>query len=91
LKLNPTNLKPTQRGQGMMEYIIIVAMIAVSAIAVYAAFGKTIRTQTANMALELSGQAADTNAANEAANLTLNNANKDKGMGKYGNDNDLGN
>ena len=34
----------THRGQGMTEYIIIVAMIAVAAIAVYQYFGQTKRT-----------------------------------------------
>ena len=33
-----------QRGQGMTEYIIIVALMAVAAIAVYQYFGKTKRT-----------------------------------------------
>ena len=33
------------RGQGMTEYIIIVALIAIAAIGVYTAFGKTLRGQ----------------------------------------------
>jgi type IV pilus assembly protein PilA len=45
-----------QRGQGMTEYIIIVALIAVAAIAVYQLFGQVIRSQTAAMAKELSGE-----------------------------------
>jgi type IV pilus assembly protein PilA len=45
-----------QRGQGMTEYIIIVALIAIAAIAVYQFFGNTIRAQTAGIALELSGK-----------------------------------
>ncbi len=47
-----------QRGQGMTEYIIIVALIAVAAIGVYQFFGQTVRSQTAGIALELSGQSA---------------------------------
>ena len=39
-----------QAGQGMTEYIIIVALIAVAAIGVYSYFGGTIRSQTAGMA-----------------------------------------
>ena len=39
-----------QRGQGMTEYIIIVALIAVAAIAVYQHFGQTVRNQTAAIA-----------------------------------------
>ncbi|WP_144633267.1 hypothetical protein [Bordetella genomosp. 13] len=45
-----------QRGQGMTEYIIVVALIAVAAIAVYQLFGQVVRSQTAAMARELSGQ-----------------------------------
>lgn len=44
-----------QRGQGMTEYIIIVAMIAVAAIAVYQYFGSTVRNQTAAIAQEIAG------------------------------------
>lgn len=45
-----------QRGQGMTEYIIIVALVAVAAIAVYQTFGQVIRSQTAAMAKELAGE-----------------------------------
>lgn len=45
----------SQRGQGMTEYIIIVALIAIAAIAVYQYFGNTVRNQTAAIALELAG------------------------------------
>ncbi len=45
-----------QRGQGMTEYIIIVALVAVAAIAVYQLFGQVIRSQTAAMAKELAGE-----------------------------------
>jgi len=44
-----------QRGQGMTEYIIIVALIAVAAIAVYQFMGATIRNQTAAIAQEIAG------------------------------------
>ncbi len=49
-------IKPRQRGQGMTEYIIIVALVAVAAIAVYQLFGQVIRSQTAAMAQELAGE-----------------------------------
>ena len=42
-------------GQGMTEYIIIVALIAIAAIAVYNLFGDTIRGQVGDMASELGG------------------------------------
>ncbi|GAB3427978.1 hypothetical protein NX773_00645 [Massilia solisilvae] len=45
-----------QRGQGMTEYIIIVALIAVAAIAVYMLFGATVRGQTAGIAMEIAGK-----------------------------------
>jgi len=44
-----------QLGQGMTEYIIIVALIAISAIAVYNIFGDTVRGQVGDMAAELGG------------------------------------
>lgn len=47
---------PRQRGQGMTEYIIIVALVAVAAIAVYQTFGQVVRSQTAAMAKELAGE-----------------------------------
>lgn len=47
---------PKQTGQGMTEYIIIVALIAVAAIAVTQLFGATIRNQVAGIALEVSGK-----------------------------------
>jgi pilus assembly protein Flp/PilA len=44
-----------QRGQGMTEYIIITALIAIAAIAAVAFFGGTVRAQVGGMAQELSG------------------------------------
>jgi len=44
-----------QLGQGMTEYIIIVALIAVAAIAVTQLFGATIRNQMAGITQEVSG------------------------------------
>ena len=50
------NLK-RQAGQGMTEYIIVVALVAVAAIAVYQYFGQVVaRAQVAAMAHELSGE-----------------------------------
>jgi hypothetical protein len=56
-----------QRGQGMSEYIIIVAMVAVGAIAVFTQFGGVIRNQVAGMANELSGQTGTADIANAKA------------------------
>lgn len=52
-------LRINQRGQGMTEYIIVVALVAIAAIGVYTAFGKTVRAQMAVTAQALSGNAAD--------------------------------
>lgn len=48
-------MRSSELGQGMTEYIIIVAMIAIAAIAVYQYFGQTVRNQTAAIAQELAG------------------------------------
>lgn len=63
------SMRRSQRGQGMTEYIIIVALIAIAAIAVYQYFGSTVRNQTAAIAQELAGNdgtAAKTKAQTDA-------------------------
>ena len=52
-----------QLGQGMTEYIIIVALIAVAAISVYNLFGQTVRTQVGDLAAELGGGSSSGNAS----------------------------
>jgi len=49
-----------QIGQGMTEYIIIVALIAIAAIGIYTIFGDTIRGQMSSMTSELAGNNAAT-------------------------------
>ena len=44
-----------QFGQGMTEYIIIVALVAIAAIAVYSAFGGAVRGQMASITSQLGG------------------------------------
>lgn len=44
------------KGQGMTEYIIIVALIAIAAIGVFSAFGNVVKGQTGAIAAELGGQ-----------------------------------
>ncbi|MFZ6816065.1 hypothetical protein ACO0K3_16465 [Undibacterium sp. Rencai35W] len=75
------NLRNRQLGQGMTEYIIIVALIAIAAIGVYQAFGGVIRGQTSVAASTLAGGASTqartlvttetTNANNAAKAKTL--------------------
>lgn len=77
--------KLRQRGQGMTEYIIIVALMAVAAIGVYSYFGQTVRNQTAALATEVSGK--DSNAEITAAQGTATQAvaqgNKQKNMSSF--------
>lgn len=86
-------LKNKQRGQGMTEYIIIVALIAVSAIGVYSFFGQTIRNQVAGLSAEMSGQNSDTQigAAQASAGEATANANEDYNLGNYNEGADQGN
>ena len=46
-----------QRGQGMTEYIIIVALVAIAAIGVYSFFGQAVRGQMASITGQLAGNA----------------------------------
>jgi len=69
----------------MTEYIIIVALVAVAAIAVYQSFGRVIRAQTAAIANELAGESSSTarsnagSAAKEASSQI-----KNKSLKNYG-------
>lgn len=78
--------KKLQAGQGMTEYIIIVALIAVAAIGVYSFFGQAIRGQMAGMTAEITGTSSAagvaTGKAAAAAAQTAATAKKD--MGTYG-------
>jgi len=78
-----------QRGQGMTEYLIVVALISVAAIGVYSFFGQTLRNQTAGIALELSGQDASTavNQAQTAASQAQTLAGQRRGLENYGSGN----
>jgi len=86
---NKKRFKRKQRGQGMTEYIIIVALIAVAAIAVYQFFGQTIRSQTSGIAKEVAGQSADTAIQNAqtAATSAEGEGTKKKGLDAYQNNN----
>jgi Flp pilus assembly pilin Flp len=44
-----------QLGQGMTEYIIIVALVAIAAIGVYSAFGHTLQAQVAQITSGVAG------------------------------------
>ena len=50
--------RAAQCGQGMTEYIIIIALIAIAAIGVYSFFGQATRQQPAGAPQELPAKAA---------------------------------
>jgi Flp pilus assembly pilin Flp len=79
-------MRNKQFGQGMTEYIIIVALIAVAAIAVTQLFGSTIRNQMAGIAQEVAGGDGQTaiNAAGTAANNAATKAATAKTLSTYG-------
>lgn len=74
-----------QSGQGMTEYIIIVALIAIAAIAAFTYFGSTVRNQTAAMTEELAGQSGktQTEAAGKAADSAAGDAATTKSLKNY--------
>lgn len=77
-----------QLGQGMTEYIIIVALIAIASITVVSFFGGTVRNQVSGMAKELSGQnaSAEITAAQADANAAAADAAAtEKNLGSYDN------
>ncbi len=78
-------MKKRQLGQGMTEYIIIVALIAVAAIGVYSFFGKTVRNQVSALATEISGTDSvnQIKAAKSAAETATTTADQDYNLGNY--------
>lgn len=82
------NMLRRMAGQGMTEYIIIVALIAIAAIGTFTYFGKTARNQVAGMAQQLAGQdATGQDAAEISAQDAADKANVDKGLATYDSDN----
>jgi Tfp pilus assembly protein PilV len=68
-----------QAGQGMTEYIIIVALIAIGAIGVYSAFGRTVQSQMAAVSNGLAGQGTKSQAAVKQAGTESDTATADAG------------
>jgi len=52
----------SEKGQGMTEYIIIVALVAIAAIAVVGFFGDVVRNQFYNMTASLAGSSSHSDA-----------------------------
>lgn len=67
-KFSQSASRSKQLGQGMTEYIIIVALIAVAAIGIYGIFGDTIRAQMGTMTGALAGSSGTVTANRAAAN-----------------------
>lgn len=72
-----------QLGQGMTEYIIIVALIAIAAIAIYGFFGDTIRGQMGIMTQELAGDEGQRGAVDEASGQAATEGAKKKTLKTY--------
>ena len=77
-----------QLGQGMTEYVIIVALVAVAAIGVYSAFGHTLKHQVAAISNGLAGQDPTTETGDAAteAGKAVTSAGNANGMDKFGTD-----
>ena len=81
--------KIRQLGQGMSEYLIIVALIAVAAIGVVGFMGDTVSNQMASMAKEISGKDSSPTTTNALISdkSTENNAGIHKAISKYSSEN----
>jgi Flp pilus assembly pilin Flp len=86
-------LRTRQRGQGMTEYIIITALIAIAAISAVAMFGSTVRSQVGGMAQELGGNDATStiNHAKNMGNSAASAAVKKKDLSSYQSNKDITN
>lgn len=76
-------------GQGMTEYIVIVALVGVAAIGVYSFLGQSIRGATSGIALELAGEEASKGIAEakKAADKAVNTAKRKATLKNYSDDN----
>ena len=72
-------LLKNQKGQGMTEYLIIVALIAIAAIGVVTVFGRDIRSLFSDTTNALAGNQA----ANTANKANVNKSKSLKDFGKY--------
>ena len=73
-----------RRGQGMTEYIIMVALIAIAAIGIYTIFGQQIRAVISSMGGQLSGDTAS-ETADYSGDLSGQEG-KEVTMGDFGNE-----
>lgn len=73
------------RGQGMSEYLILVALVAVAAIAAVGLFGTTARSQLASVSQELAGNsgAGANGQADAEAQAAQDDGDERRGMGEF--------
>ena len=78
-----------QVGQGMTEYIIIIALVALSAILVFSLFGQTIRDQVGQMSSQVAGNVTATGQAQAVTDAGTANADAkiSSGLNSYYNNN----
>lgn len=74
------NNRKARRGQGMVEYIIIVALIAIAAIGIITLFGDNIRKLFGASAQALAGESSVVNPADNAEHQEL----RQKTMSNFG-------
>jgi Flp pilus assembly pilin Flp len=81
------------RGQGMTEYLIIVALIAVAAIGVYTYYGNVVKGQSGGIAAALGGQSGSqaTNKARNQGGLANTRGAASKDLTNFNSDNQVGN
>ena len=85
-KVSNSHCQPkSQVGQGMTEYIIIVALIALASIAAVKFFGGSVQGAFGGMAAVLGGDAptAGVNAAKAEAGKAVAEATKERSLGTY--------
>ena len=82
-------LKSRQLGQGMTEYIVITALVALAAIGAFNFFGESVQVATTGMSTELLGQDGNAALATQRGLTAAEKANaeKDNGLGNFGQDN----
>ena len=86
MKSSHTRSLRKHSGQGMTEYIIIVALIAIAAIGVFTMFGNTVSDQVSAMTQELAGQDGSTQISDAVGNArnAATKASGDTTLGTYG-------
>lgn len=80
-----TSSRLKSRGQGMTEYLVILGLIAIAAIAAFSFFGQTVRSQVAGMAKEVGGESGQegVTAAQAASAKAMTNAQANYNMSTY--------